>query len=120
MEFSGADSGPITLVARLAQFRQIATLRGFVCRRGANASTRHKLTSIVDHLPRAVLTEATSSLHSIAARTGLSVASLDVESDGNAFCRISFSPARNLARNRKNLNVLRSARCVGFYRCCFS
>jgi hypothetical protein len=50
MEFSGADSGPITLLARLAQFRQIATLRGFVCRGGANASTRHKLTSIVDHL----------------------------------------------------------------------
>jgi hypothetical protein len=46
----GADSGPITWSRDSAQIRQIATRRGFVCRGGANASTRHKLTSIVDHL----------------------------------------------------------------------
>jgi hypothetical protein len=33
-----------------AQFRQIATRHGFVCDGGANAPTRHKLTSILDHL----------------------------------------------------------------------
>jgi hypothetical protein len=50
MEFTGADSGPITWSLDSAQIRQIATRRGFVRRGGANASTRHKLTSIVDHL----------------------------------------------------------------------
>lgn len=33
-----------------AQLRQIATRRGFLCRGGANASTRQKLTFIMGHL----------------------------------------------------------------------
>jgi hypothetical protein len=50
MEFPGRTAAQSPWSRDLAQFRQIATRRGFLCRGGANASPRHKLTSIVDHL----------------------------------------------------------------------
>jgi hypothetical protein len=50
MEFLGADAVQSPWSRDLAQFRQIATRRGFVCRGGVNAATRHTLTSIVEHL----------------------------------------------------------------------
>jgi hypothetical protein len=50
MEFPGRTAVQSPWSRDLAQLHQIATRRGFLYRGGANASPRHKLTSIVDYL----------------------------------------------------------------------